>query len=77
MYPPRCLCIKSEADGFSLTMLDRNPVTIRDFTGPAVSFFNNHRVPAALLAATAIKDAFVLQGRRDNGAVTRTWRACS
>ena len=36
-----------------------------DFTGPAISFFNNHRVPAALLAATAIKDAFVLQGRRE------------
>ena len=36
---------------------------IKDFTGAAISFFNNHRVPAALLAASSIKDAFVLQGR--------------
>jgi hypothetical protein len=44
----------------------------RDFT---VSFFNNHRVPAVLLAATAIKDAFILQGRKDVALKeARAWR---
>lgn len=33
----------------------------RDFTGPGIAFFTNLRVPAALLATTAIRDAFVLQ----------------
>jgi len=36
-------------------------VVVKDFTGPAINFFNNLRVPAALLAASAIKDAFTLQ----------------
>ena len=56
-------------------VLDAPPPALQDFTNTAVSFFNNHRVPAALLAATAIKDAFVLQGRKDVDAdVKRSWR---
>lgn len=47
---------------------------LKDFTGPGVAFFNNLRVPAALLAASAIKDAFVLQGARGEGADSRVWR---
>lgn len=54
------------------------PEGLADFTPHAIAFFNNHRVPAALLAATAIKDAFVLQGRREEcggvASTTRTWR---
>ena len=62
----------------ALTLRGGEAEVLRDFTAPAISFFNNHRVPAALLAATAIKDAFVLQGRRDVSggvsATTRSWR---
>ena len=45
--------------------MEKHLPVLRDHTASAISFFNNHRVPAALLAATAIKDAFVLQGRTD------------
>lgn len=46
----------------------------KDLTGPAISFFYGIRVPAALLAASAIKDAFVLQGPPQDIAKSNPWR---
>jgi len=37
------------------------PLITRDFGIAAGAFFSNMRVPAALIAAAAIKDAFVMQ----------------
>mmetsp|Transcript_38570 Transcript_38570/g.115769 ORF Transcript_38570/g.115769 Transcript_38570/m.115769 type:complete len:251 (-) Transcript_38570:519-1271(-) len=36
-------------------------IVSRDFLGPSIAYFNNHRVPAAVLAGIAMKDVFVLQ----------------
>ena len=36
---------------------------LKDFSKDGIAFFNNIRTPAALLAASALKDAFVLQGK--------------
>ena len=38
-------------------------VVLKDFSKDGIAFFNNIRTPAALLAASALKDAFVLQGK--------------
>lgn len=47
--------------------------TIKDQGSAGVSFFNNLRVPAALVAAAAIKDAFVLQNAPDDIRNSRAW----
>eukprot|EP00965_Chrysotila_dentata_P094123 3111263-Pleurochrysis_carterae.AAC.1 len=44
-----------------------------DCGAAAVNFFNNHRVPAALVAAATIKDAFVLQGGPEDVRKSRGW----
>lgn len=36
---------------------------LKDWSKDGIAFFNNIRTPAALLAASALKDAFVLQGK--------------
>ena len=38
-------------------------VVLKDWSKDGIAFFNNIRTPAALLAASALKDAFVLQGK--------------
>ena len=47
--------------------------TMKDQGSAGVSFFNNLRVPAALVAAAAIKDAFVLQNAPDDIRNSRAW----
>ena len=37
-------------------------IALKSFSSEGIAFFNNMRVPAALIAAAAIKDAFVMQG---------------
>ena len=43
------------------------------FIGEGVAFFNNLRVPAALVAAAAIKDAFALQSAPEDIKQSRGW----
>mmetsp|Transcript_3233 Transcript_3233/g.5849 ORF Transcript_3233/g.5849 Transcript_3233/m.5849 type:complete len:387 (+) Transcript_3233:50-1210(+) len=45
---------------------------LHDFTGPAITFFSNLRTPAAVIAATAIKEAFKLWGDAKARHETRT-----
>lgn len=71
----RYTLVLKEGSTQKMVLTPSAPVVLKDYSGAAVSFFNNHRVPAALLAATAIKDAFVLQGLRDVKAdQQRSWR---
>lgn len=54
--------------------LSVSSVVIRSFGGEAVAFFNNLRVPAALVAAAAIKDAFVMQTAPEDIKKSRAWK---
>ena len=44
------------------------------FGNEGVAFFNNMRVPAALIAAAAIKDAFVMQSSPEDLKNSKAWR---
>ena len=46
---------------------------LKSFVGEGVSFFSNLRTPAALVAAAAIKDAFVLQAAPEDVRKSRAW----
>ncbi|KAL1498750.1 hypothetical protein AB1Y20_014060 [Prymnesium parvum] len=46
---------------------------LRDFTSEGERFFNNMRVPAALVAGAAIKDAFVMQYVPEEVEKSRAW----
>ena len=46
---------------------------VKSFSGEGVSFFNALRTPAALVAAAAIKDAFVLTSAPDDIQRSRAW----
>lgn len=49
-------------------------VITKSFGTEAVAFFNNMRVPAALIAAAAIKDAFVMQSPPEDLRKSTAWR---
>ena len=49
-------------------------VVCTDYTTAAVTFFSNVRVPATLVAATAIKEAFVLVSVPRDLAASQGWR---
>lgn len=47
---------------------------VHDCGPAAITFFNNFRVPASLLAASALKDAFVMDSPPKSIATSRAWR---
>jgi hypothetical protein len=49
------------------------PPPLQSFVGEGVSFFNNMRTPAALVAAAAMKDAFALQAAPEDVRKSRAW----
>lgn len=49
-------------------------VATKAFGSEGVAFFNNMRVPAALIAAAAIKDAFVMQSTPEDLKKSKAWR---
>ena len=49
-------------------------VATKAFGSEGVAFFNNMRVPAALIAAAAIKDAFVMQSSPEDLKKSKAWR---
>ena len=52
-----------------------DPVALKDYGQAAVTFFSNMRVPAALIAAAAIKDAFALQKAPEDIKHSSAWTA--
>ena len=52
---------------------DLAAVVTKSFGSEGVAFFNNFRVPAALVAAAAIKDAFVMQSASEDVKKSKAW----
>ena len=60
-------------DPATMWMLAGGAGGLRDFGPAAVEFFSNMRIPAALIAAAAIKDAFVLQSPPEDIKKSGSW----
>lgn len=55
------------------SMLAVEAVVVRDCGLACVAFFSNMRVPAALIAAAAVKDAFVMQSPAEDIKKSASW----